>query len=278
MNVTLSAFGDEIAADLEPQLALLNQLQIPGLELRSAWGTNVLEMTDEQARKARELCDAAGITVCCLGSPVGKSELSAPIEEELRNVERLIEVGGILGTTNIRIFSFYPDDISTNAHYDQYVDEVIDRLGRLTEKAASAGFTLLHENHMEIVGDTPERCAKLMAGVNHPNLRFIWDSGNFVQVGIANVVDTYWELLRPYVGYVHIKDATLPDGTAVPAGEGDGQIPELLARLKADGYSGVLALEPHLKMASRNTGFSDADGMALATEALRKIMADVAYA
>ncbi len=275
MSVTLSAFGDEIATALEDQLKHLQTLNVPGLECRAAWGTNVLKLTDDEARKVRALCDDARITVQCLGSPVGKSPLAAPIEDELNNIDRLIAVGNILGTTNIRIFSFYPDDISTNNHYDQYVGEVVDRLGALTEKAAAAGFTLLHENEKEIVGDTPERCYQLMRGVNHPNLRFIWDPANFVQVGVESGVDNHWDLLSPFIGYIHIKDARLADGKVTPAGGGDGQVPEMLTRLKAMGYTGVLALEPHLKVAGHSSGFSGEDGMTTAVNALRKVMADV---
>jgi sugar phosphate isomerase/epimerase len=77
------------------------------------------------------------------------------------------------------------------------------------------------------------------------------------------------------VGYVHIKDARLADGVVTAAGEGDGQVPELLSRLKAVGYKGVLALEPHLKVAAHSTGFSGADGMTYAVNALRGVMAAV---
>ncbi len=277
-GVTLSAFGDEIAPPLEDQLALLKELKISGLECRTAWGTNVLKLTDEQAGKVRQLCDAAGIPVFCIGSPIGKSPLVDPIEHELANLDRLIEIGHIIGTKNIRIFSFYPSDTSTNAHYDQYVPEVIDRLGKLTEKAASAGFTLLHENEKDIVGDTPERCHALVTGVNSPSLRLIWDPANFVQVGVSELTERYWDLLSPYVDYVHIKDARLGDGTVTAAGEGDGQVPQLLTRLKAIGYNGVLALEPHLKVAAHSTGFSGEDGMTYAVNALRKVMAEVGLA
>jgi len=275
MSVTLSAFGDEIAIPLEDQLKHLNTLNVPGLECRTAWGTNVLKLTDAEAQKVRDQCDAASITVQCLGSPVGKSPLADPIENELNNIDRLIEVGNILGASRIRIFSFYPDDISSNAHYDQYVGEVVDRLGALTEKAAAAGFTLLHENEKDIVGDTPERCYQLMSGVNHPNLRFIWDPANFVQVGVENGIDNHWDRLSPYIGYIHIKDARLADGKVTPAGEGDGQVPEMLTRLKDMGYDGILALEPHLKVAGHSSGFSGEDGMTTAVNALRKVMDEV---
>jgi len=60
----------------------------------------------------------------------------------------------------------------------------------------------------------------------------------------------------------------------VPAGEGDGQLPLLLSKLKDAGYQGVLALEPHLKIAGHSTGFSGADGMRIAVTALRKVMAE----
>ncbi|MBZ0299027.1 MAG: sugar phosphate isomerase/epimerase [Anaerolineae bacterium] len=274
-SVTLSAFGDEIAPALEDQLKLLNELNVSGLECRTAWGTNVLKLTDDQARQVRALCDDAGITVRCIGSPIGKSPLADPIENELGNLDRLIEIGHLFGTRNIRIFSFYPADIRTNAHYDQYVPEVIDRLGRLTEKAAAADFVLLHENEKDIVGDTPERCQALVSGVNSPNLRLIWDPANFVQVGVADQVDRFWDLMGPLIGYIHIKDARLADRSVTAAGEGDGQVPQLLAHLKAVGYSGVLALEPHLKVAGHSTGFSGVEGMTIAVNALRKVMAEV---
>ena len=58
-SFTISAFGDEIAPDLESQLQTLNDLKIPCLELRAAWGQNVLHMSDERVAKARALCDDA---------------------------------------------------------------------------------------------------------------------------------------------------------------------------------------------------------------------------
>ncbi len=272
MTVTLSAFGDEIAGPLEEQISVLRELNVYGLECRAAWGVNVLKLTDEQAEEVRRQCDNAGIIVRCIGSPIGKSPIVDPIEKELANLDRIIEIGEVLGTKNIRIFSFYPPDTRSNAHYDQYVPEVIDRLGKLTERASSAGYTLLHENEKDIVGDTPERCHALMSGVDSPYLRFIWDPANFVQVGVEKLTERYWDLLSPYIGYVHIKDSRLADKKVTPAGEGDGQIPELLERLKAADYSGILALEPHLKVAGHSGGFSGPEGMTLAVNALRKVM------
>ncbi len=272
---TLSAFGDEIASDLKEQLAALRELDIHCLDMRSAWGKNVLTFTDEDVDRIGKLCAEHEVQVACIGSPIGKSPLVDPIENELANLNRIIEIGTALNCRRIRIFSFYPPDISTNVHYDQYVDEVIERLGKLAEYAQAADVELLHENEKEIVGDTLARCQALVKGVDNPHLRFLWDPANFVQVGEAQVTERGWPMLGDLTTYVHIKDAKLVDGNVHPAGEGDGQIGELLQKLVEKDYQGVLSLEPHLVFAGSSGGFSGKDYMRVAVEALRKLMDEV---
>ena len=270
----IGAFGDEIADDLETQLQVLNELKIPCLELRAAWGVNVLNLSDEQVARVRALCEEHGVTVSALGSPIGKSPIEAPIETEVKNLQRVIEIGRQLGTANIRIFSFHPPGDSATVDYDSYLDSAIDRIGRLVAVAEEEDVTLLLENEKGIVGDTLDRCVKLVKALESEHLVFLWDPANFVQVGEARLTERGWPLLRDRVGYVHIKDCTL-DGTVKAAGEGDGQVPELLTELVRCGYKGMLALEPHLAMAGHSSGFSGPDGMAYAVETLRMVMRDV---
>jgi sugar phosphate isomerase/epimerase len=272
---TLSAFADEISSDVEEQLAHLNNLDVHYLDLRGAWGTNVLKLTDEEVVRIKQLCADHGVRVACLGSPLGKSPLAAPIENELANLDRIIEIGEALNCRRIRIFSFYPPDTSTNAHYDQHLDEAVERLARLAEKAQAAHVELLHENEKEIVGDTLARCQALISGVNNPHLRFLWDPANFVQVGEARVTERGWPMLGDVTTYVHIKDAKLSDGSVCPAGDGDGQIRELLQSLVERNYQGFLSLEPHLQIAGPSGGFSGEAYMTIAVEALRKVMDEV---
>jgi sugar phosphate isomerase/epimerase len=271
---TLSAFGDEISSDLEEQLEHLNTLDIHYLDLRGAWGKNVLAFTDGDVGRVKQLCADHGIRVACIGSPIGKSPLADPIEKELANLDRIIEIGAALDCSRLRVFSFYPPDLSTNAYYDQYLDEVIDRLSRLTERAKAADVELLHENEKEIVGDTLARCQALVRGVSDSHLRALWDPANFVQVGEARVTERGWPLLGDLVAYVHIKDAKLEDGSVCPAGDGDGQVRELLRALVQGNYQGFLSLEPHLMVAGRSGGFSGKEYMTIAAEALRKVMAE----
>ena len=231
-------------------------------------------MSDDEVAKVKQVLGNYGVSVSCLGSPVGKSPLVDPIENELNNLSRLFKIGETLDTRNIRIFSFYPPDISTNAHYDQHVDEAIGRLAKMAAQAQSAGFYLMLENEKEIVGDTVARNKAIFKGLNNPHIRLAWDPANFVQCGEANLTERAWPILSEYIGYIHIKDAVLSDGSVRPAGEGDGQVGELLSKLKETGYQGYLALEPHLKVAGHSSGFSGAGGMTLAVEALRKLMVE----
>jgi len=239
---TLSAFGDEIAPDLEEQLTTLNNLGIGGLDLRGAWGKNVVRLEDADLAQVVKLCHAHNVHVACLGSPIGKSPITEPLDAEINNLTRLFEIGEIVGCRRVRLFSFYPPDTSTNAHYDDYVAEATARLAKLTAMAEREGFVLLLENEKDIVTDTLARCEVVVKVINNPHLRFLWDSANFVQVGEARVVERGWPRVGDLIGYVHIKDAVLADGHVVPAGEGDGQLPLLLTHLKAAGYQGVLAL------------------------------------
>ncbi len=270
----ISAFGDEIAVDFEEQLLVLKRLDIPLIDIRAAWGINCSLFANDHIEKIKALCTQHGITVSCMGSPIGKSPIADPIEIESERLKTIGETAHQLGTGNIRLFSFYPEgDID-----DAATQESIERLTVLTEIAAENDLQLLLENEKGVVGDIPERCLQLMRAIDSPHLRFIWDPANFVQCGAVKQVDRWWDELHPYIGYIHIKDARLADNSVTVAGEGDGQLLALLTRLQATGYEGVLSLEPHLLEARHSSGFSGADGMEAAVGALRKLMAEAGIA
>ena len=200
---TLSAFGDEIADDVDEQLQVLHDLDIGYLELRSAWGTNVLELTDEQVGRLIERCDANSIRVSCIGSPIGKSPIDGPIEEVVDDLGRITDIAKMVGTDRVRVFSFYPESDGLQA---ERVDESIARLRLMAEVAVERNVMLLLENEGGLVGDTPERCRALVEGVDNPHLRYVWDTGNYPQMGFARSVDIGWPLLSEYTECVQVKD------------------------------------------------------------------------
>ena len=87
----------------------------------------------------------------------------------------------------------------------------------------------------------------------------VLDPANFIQSG-AEPFEHAYRLLRPYMDYMHIKDA-LRSGTVVPAGMGIGGIPEILAML-ARTWEGecILTLEPHLRVFAGLAGLENGAG------------------
>lgn len=267
---TLSAFGDEIDADLATQLDVLAAEGVHHLELRGAWGKNVLDLDAGELARARALLDERGFGVSAIGSPIGKSHLDQGREFEVARLERAVRAADILGTRLIRVFSFY----LPTPEPERYRDEVLARMSRLAQRAEAEGVVLLHENEKEIYGDVPSRCAEIIAAANSAALRNAFDPANFVQCGVRPM-DEAWPLLADATTHIHIKDAVFADGSVRPAGEGDGQVPEMLTTLAERGYQGFVTLEPHLKIAGPSGGFSGAEGMRVAVRALRKLLAQL---
>jgi sugar phosphate isomerase/epimerase len=272
MTVILSGFADEISPDPQAQLATLAAESISHLELRSAWSVNVADFTDLQLAAFRAALDGAGVRVSAIGSPIGKIEVGAPLQPELDRMRRVADVAGELGTTIVRVFSFF---IPSGEPPERYRGQVIDRMSALTRIAEDRGLTLAHENEKEIYGDTPDRCADLISTVGSPALRATFDPANFVQCGVRPYSDAYG-LLRPYLVYLQVKDALAATGEVVPAAQGDGQLRETLRALRDSGFTGFMSLEPHLAQAGRYGGFSGPEGFHRAAQALKFILNELA--
>jgi sugar phosphate isomerase/epimerase len=268
--IRISAFADEISPDPTEQLSVLREEGIQLLDLRAVWDTNVLDLDDEQVATFKGALERFGIRVAAIGSPLGKVTIEAPFAEELRRLERAIVLAQTFGTPFIRVFSFSPPSSGAASPASGYPDEVITRLRAMTERARAAGITLLHENDGGLYGETIEGCVHLLQSVDDPHLGAVLDPANFIQCGEIPYPDAY-EALRPWLRAVHVKDAR-PDGRVVLPGEGAGRWPELLRRLRDNGFDGFLSLEPHLVAGGRYGGFSGADLFRRAAQTLQTML------
>ena len=273
-----SAFADEISSDLDEQVAVLLSENIHFLELRGAWNTNVLDLTDVQVATIKQALDTHGIGVSAIASPIGKVPINSSFDEHLQRFERAISLAQIFQTPFIRIFSFYPPlETDTNngssANPLEWRDEVLKRLHELTARVRAANIILLHENEKDIYGDTIARCVDLLQSVNDDHFQAILDPANFIQCGQVPFPDGY-EAVHPWLRYVHVKDAR-PDGSVVAAGEGAARWPDLLRRLRQDGYDGFFSLEPHLAAAGQFQGFSGPELFRHASQALQRMLQEM---
>ncbi len=233
----LYAFADEASSMIDGQITAMKENGLDGLEIRNVDNVNVVDISDAKAKEVRKKLDEAELRVWTIGSPIGKIDIEkGSFEQHTERFKRSLEIAEILGADNVRLFSFFtPGDNRAD-----YKDKVIERLGVFAEIAKGTGITLCHENEKGIYGDIPERCLEIHKAL--PEIKAIFDPANYVQCGVDTL--KAWEMIKPYVKYLHIKDA-LADGNVVPAGKGVGNLKYILDDFKKNGGDS-LTIEPHL--------------------------------
>lgn len=274
--IRLSAFADEAAKEVVGQIAALKRNNIPYIELRGLDGVNIAKITLEQAKEYAALFEKEGIRVWSIGSPIGKIDITDDFGKELESLRHICRLAKIFGTDRIRMFSFF----------EAYEKEetVVKYLQEMVDLAKEEGCELYHENEKLIFGDTLERVEKIMEKVK--GLKFIYDPANYIEAG--EDAETTLNALHSRTHYFHIKDILADTRQIVPAGEGDGKIEELIARIdpKADV---TLTLEPHLKIFDGYSGFdqtelknkyefaTETESFDFAVKALKEILVRVGY-
>ncbi len=263
----LYAFADESSYAIDEQIKAMQRNGLQGLEMRVVDGVNVSDISLEKAREVRKKLDDAGLITWSVGSPIGKIHLKTDdFVAHLDKFKHTIEVAQVLGAENIRMFSFFYPAGEDPAPFK---NEVMDRLHQFVEVNKGSGVDLCHENESAIYGDVAARCLEIHREV--PELKGIFDPANFVQCN--QKVLPAWELLKPYIKYLHVKDARM-DGKNCPAGEGAGCLPEILKLFVAQGGSAV-TLEPHLMLSNEpeRWGYPNQEtAFDVACNALKKIL------
>lgn len=240
MHLILSGFSDEISPNFDRQLEVASACGVNAIEIRGVNGRNIQEYTPAEAEEIKRKLDARGMRVSSVGSPIGKIKITedfAPHFEKFRNV---VAVCKALGSRYIRMFSFFV----SAGEADASEGEVMARLEKLADYARRENVVLLHENEKGIFGDIAPRCERIMKRLYSEHFQAVFDFANFVQCGQETLAA--YELMKPYIAYIHIKDARMGGGQVTPAGWGDGHVKEILQKLKDSGYAGFLSLEPHL--------------------------------
>lgn len=235
----LSAFADEAGSTLDEQINALLRNGIKYIEPRKIDKVTVTDLSDEEVDSIKARLDEAGIKVNSLGSPIGKYPIEDDFAPHLEKCARAIEIAKRLGTSYIRMFSFFVKQDELTKHRG----EVISRLSAMTKLAEDSGITLCHENESAIYGQMPGEVRDILDSV--PALGGIFDPANYRMNG-ADPIDGINATLKNFK-YMHIKDAIFEEQMIVPAGEGEGRIADVINIINehtdADVY---LTLEPHL--------------------------------
>lgn len=313
-TVLLSAFADEAtrpdAKTIVEQLAAMAALGLRYYSPRFldlAGSGRVGHVVDLDATALKELSKwnrDYGMSVASIGARIGKIKLRdqpdqsrnkyVPFPEYLETeVANTIRAAHALDTKLVRGFSFYG---KAGADPRPELSETIDRLGVLADLMAKEGLVYGVEIEPNLVGQTGSLLAEIAEQVDRENLVLIYDGGNIAaQNKNADTCFAEYQAMRPYLGWIHIKDYAIVPGLTwegyvdeerlknfVPADVGDSghrrvladlrsHLPALTERMHKLGVPGFFAdIEPHLKGGGQFGGFSGPDGMGVAVRALCK--------
>lgn len=254
-----AAITDEYCPDLEKSADAMTATGMTGAELRMVFGKNILDLTDDEVERARQIITARGLEIVSLSSPLLKCVLpdSPPIdkrfqhdvfgskhtfEDQPRLNKRAFEVAHKTGARIIRVFSYWRTEDP-----EKCFDRIAEALGCLAASAAKEDLIIGLENEAACNVGTGAETGRVLAAINHPNLKVVWDPANALVAGEKPFPDGYRVVPVDRIAHVHAKDCYMdgmkpvfgPLGTC--AVDWKGQIAALLA----DGYRGWISLETH---------------------------------
>ena len=241
MNYILTGFSDEYTPDFIGQLEGMNKLGVKFIELRFVDGENFSDLSDERMDFVANSLEKYGIKVSAMGSPLGKIDVDDDFAPHLNKAEKVYKFAKRLNCKYVRAFSFY----FKNKTREEVREKAFERIEKLLSLAEKYDLVLCHENEADIYGESPEQCLEILQRFGG-RLRAVFDMGNFILKGYEPYPHAY-ELLKDYIEYFHIKDATT-DRVIVPCGEGDGHVKDLLLSYKKDfnRENVFVSMEPHL--------------------------------
>lgn len=256
----LTGFADEAGADIDTQIRATKELGWSRIELRNvsvdgSETANLHDVPEEVFDKVRTRLAEAGVTVNCFGSTImnwGKS-VDDPVDVTMAEVDRAIPRMQALGTKLIRVMSFKPVPNADLA--GQKAEQRFAIMRDVVKRFTDAGLQPVHENCNNYGGIGWEQSLQIVENV--PGIKLVFDPGNPpVKVGGDFSWDhgfekgwswDFYSHVRDHTAYMHIKDCTYKGGKHHEwAGEGVGQIPEILTDLRERGYDGGFSIEPHI--------------------------------
>ena len=155
------------------------------------------------------------------------------IEETYKSVAHQVAIAREFSVTQLRL---YFGRLKDEEYSPSCLEVVREHLSCLSDQHPSISF--MFENH-DGVSLRPDVCRDILARVDRPNIRMNFDPINFERVGVGALAAL--EIVRPFVGHVHLKG--LEDGKYCEFGAGDVDLGPVLRSLIEQGYEGGFSVE-----------------------------------
>ena len=255
----IAAITDEFSPDIETAVRSMREVGMTAAELRMVFGRNIVDLSDEELERARQIVAAQGFEIISIASPLLKCvlpdapEVDARFQQDMfaakhtfadqpRLTERAFAIAKKMGARIVRVFSYW-----RTVEPDKCFDRVVKALRELAEKAAAHDLIVGLENEHACNIATAAETARVLAAIDHPNLKVVWDPANAYVSGEKPFPDGYRLLPVNRIVHVHAKDCSVKDHkpTWGPLGECDIDWKGQIRALVDDGYHGYISLETH---------------------------------
>jgi L-ribulose-5-phosphate 3-epimerase len=255
----IAAITDEFSPDIEIAVKSMKSIGMTGAELRMVFGKNIIDLTDEELDRVIAIVRGAGLEIISIASPLLKCvlpdspDVDARFQQDMfaakltfadqpRLAKRAFEIAHKTGARIIRVFSYWRT-VDPNACFDR----IVVALRGLAEQAASHDVIIGLENEHACNIGTAAETAKVLAALDHPNLKVVWDPANAVVAGEKPIPDGFNLLPRGRIQHVHAKDCTMDGHKPLWCELGKGVVgwPEQIDQLVRGGYQGWISLETH---------------------------------
>lgn len=240
---------DEISQDLQVACDLANKYGLDGLEIRSVWDKGPHKLDDADIKKIHEIATKANLEICGISAPFFKCDIDSEseIKEQYEILDRCVHLAKELGAPYVRGFTFW-----SKGEFNDYFDRIVSNIQDAAKHIEGTGITLVIEMDPSVFANDAARVAKIVAAVDRPNVKALFDPGNLVwNPNHETPYPDAYETLKPYIAHVHIKDADIVNGKpdAVKVGTGRVDFKSLFKRLTEENYNGYIVLETHYRLA-----------------------------
>ena len=255
----IAAITDEFSPDISAAVRSMSEIGMAAAELRMVFGKNIVDLTDAELDRAKDIVAERGMNIISIASPLLKCvlpdapEIDARFQQDIfaskhtfadqpRLTDRAFEIAKRMGAHIVRVFSYWRT-LKPEACFDR----VIVALRTLAEKAAKHNLIIGLENEQACNIATGAETARVLAELDHPNLQVVWDPCNALVSGETPFPEGYQRLAPRRIVHVHAKDCFVRDHqpTFGPLGECGIDWKGQIAALAADGYKGYISLETH---------------------------------
>lgn len=257
----LTFITDEFTQDFDRAVTTAVELGYQGVEIRTAWDKNVVDMDDAQIGALRRIADRGGIRILSIASPVFKCthpdggsidhrfeqdafHAAHQFSDQPRVLDRSIQVALALGASIVRVFSFW-----RTMEPQRLFGHIVESLAGAIDTASRHGLRIGLENEHACNIATAAEAAPVLRTLDAANFGLVWDPGNSYMAGETPFPEGYSLVPVARILHVHAKDGVRSAaGDRViwgPIGEGEVGWQAQIEALARDGYRGAISLETH---------------------------------